>query len=112
MLDVSARRPLVVKLLWFAAAIGAIFYCRHYWDDAPGVSLYVEAARCMWDGQPLQSCNPAYTYPPIFALVTIPVTPLPLVLQNLIWYVITLGALFGCFAWSGQLAPRLVPGPW
>ena len=98
MIDVSAHRAALKKLLWLAVAVGAVLYCRHFSrDEAPGLNLYVEAARCMRDGAALQSCNPTYTYPPIFALVTIPLVPLPMVLQNLAWYALTLGSLIGCF---------------
>jgi hypothetical protein len=102
-------------LLWLAVAIGAILYCRHFRydaDDPPGVTLYVEAARCMLDGKPLQTCNPFYTYPPISALLTIPMIPLPLVLQNLIWYALTLGGLSGCLVLSARLTQRLGSTAW
>ena len=99
-------------LFGFALAVGAGLYCRHYWDDAPGVTLYVEAARCMLDGKALQTCNPFFTYPPIFALVTIPLIPLPLVLQNLTWYALTLGGLGGCLVLSARLAQRLAVTAW
>ena len=66
----------------------------------------------MLAGLPLQSCNPFYTYPPIFALVTIPLVPLPPMLQNLAWYLLTLGSLIGCFALSARLVQRLVPRSW
>jgi hypothetical protein len=110
--DLPAHRALLKTLLWLAVALGAIVYCNHYRENAPGVTLYVEAARCLLDGLRLQGCNPTYTYPPIFALVTIPLVPLPLVLQNLAWYLLTLGALAGCFMLSGRLAQRLVPDDW
>src|SRR5882757_2560669 len=106
------RRVWLKTALRLLLALGAILYCRHYWDDAPGVTLYVEAARCMLDGLPLQRCNPTYTYPPIFAFVTIPLVPLPLVLQNLAWYALTLGSLIGCFTQSVRLVRRLVPDHW
>ena len=99
-------------VLGLLLAVGAILYCRHYWDDAPGVTLYVEAARCMLDRVPPQICDPFYTYPPIFALLTIPLVPLPLVLQNLAWYLLTIGSLIGCFILSARLARRLVPDDW
>jgi hypothetical protein len=99
-------------LLWLAVAVAAVLYCRHYWDDTPGVTLYVEAARCMLYGKALQSCNPFYTYPPIFALVSIPLIPLPLVLQNLIWYALTLGGLVGCLTLSARLAQHLGITAW
>jgi hypothetical protein len=99
-------------LVYIAIAIGAIVYCRHFWEDAPGVTLYVEAARCMLDGRALQACNPFYTYPPIFALVTVPLIPLPLVLQNLIWYALTLGGLGGCLVFSARLARQLGDTVW
>jgi alpha-1,2-mannosyltransferase len=112
MIDLSAHRARWEKLIWLVVALGAIAYCRHYRDIAPGMTLYVEAARCMLDGLPLQSCDPAYTYPPIFAFVTIPLVPLPLVLQNLAWYVLTIGSLYGCFTLSARLVRRLVPADW
>src|SRR5215475_1528986 len=96
----------------FIVALGAILYCRHYWDDAPGVMLYVEASRCMLDRLPLQACNPFYTYPPIFAFLTIPLVPLPLLLQNLVWYLLTVGGLAACFFLSARLAQQLSPGRW
>jgi hypothetical protein len=93
-------------------AAGAVLYCRHYAEDAPGLSLFVEAAQCMLGGEPLQSCNPTYTYPPIFAFVTIPLVPLPRVAQNLVWYLVTLGSVTGCVVLSARLARRLVAGDW
>jgi hypothetical protein len=112
MRELLTFRTLLNALVGLLVAIGGILYCRHYWDDAPGVTLYVEAARCMLDRLPLQNCNPYYTYPPIFALVTIPLVPLPLVLQNLAWYLLTLGGLVGCFVLSARLAQRLSPSTW
>ncbi len=97
---------------WLAIAVGAIFYCRHYWQEAPGVSLYVEAARCLLDGLPLQGCNPTYTYPPVFALMTIPLVPLPPVMQNLVWYLVTIGSLILCVTLSADLVRRIAPAEW
>jgi hypothetical protein len=94
------------------AAIGGFFYCRHFGQNAIGVTLYVEAAQCLIDGKQLQVCNPFYTYPPIVALATIPLAPLPLVLQNLVWYLLTLGGLAGCIVLSARLAQRLAPADW
>jgi len=65
----------------------------------------------MLDGKALQTCNSFYTYPPIFALVTVPLIPMPLVLQNLIWYALTLGGLGGCLTLSARLAQRVVAAP-
>ena len=45
-------------------------------------------------------------------LLTIPLVPLPQVLQNLAWYVLTLVSLIGCFTLSVRLARRLVPDGW
>jgi hypothetical protein len=112
MVDLSARRALLKKLLWLMIAVGGGLYCRHYWDQAPGLSLYVEAAQCMLDGAPLQSCNPTFTYPPIVAMMMIPLVPLPMVLQNLVWYLVTLGSIVGCVALSARMARRLTPDDW
>jgi Glycosyltransferase family 87 len=99
-------------LLVPVVAIGGFFYCRHFGQNAIGVTLYVEAAQCLIDGKQLQVCNAFYTYPPIVALATIPLLPLPLVLQNLVWYLLTLGGLAGCIVLSARLAQRLAPAHW
>jgi hypothetical protein len=112
MTDWSARRAALKILAWLAVALGAVLYCRHYSEIAPGVTLYVEAARCMLDGLPLQGCNATFTYPPIFALLTIPLVPLPLVLQNLAWYLLTVVSILGCLVLSARLAQRLIPIGW
>jgi hypothetical protein len=111
-LDLTAHRALVGAVLMSAAAVGALLYCRHYAQEAPGLSLYVEAARCMLDGAALQGCNPAYTYPPLVALATIPLVPLPILLQNLAWYALTLGSLAGCVLLSARLVRRLAADAW
>jgi alpha-1,2-mannosyltransferase len=108
----AAHRTLVTTLIAILIAVGAVIYCYHYREEAPGVALYLEAARCMLDGLRLQGCNPTFTYPPIFALLMIPLVPLPMVLQNLAWYVLTFGSLVGCFMVSAPLARRLVPSQW
>jgi len=66
----------------------------------------------MLDGKVLQACDPFYTYPPIVALLTIPLVPLPLVLQNVVWYALTIGGqLFGLLL-IVSLARRLTPRNW
>ena len=104
------------KLAWLTLglsllAAGAYFYCRHFSDDA-GVALYVEAARCLLKGEPLQTCNPFYTYPPIVALLSIPLIPLPLVLQNLVWYAMTIAAMLYGLILEVRLSERLFIGQW
>jgi hypothetical protein len=105
------QRRLLLKLLGLALAVGAFLYCRHFSDDA-GVTLYVEAARCMLHGKPLQTCNPFYTYPPIVAFLTIPLVSLPLVLQNIVWYALTIGGLFWGLLLIVPLAQRVSRGSW
>lgn len=110
--DVSAYRTLLIAVSALAVAIGAVLYCRHFAQEAVGLDLFVEAARCMLKGDALQSCNATFTYPPLFAFVIIPLVPVTKLLQNLAWYLLTLGALAGCVALSVRLARRLVPGGW
>ncbi len=111
-LHVAGVAPAGWAFLVLFVAIGGFLYCRHFGQDAIGVTLYVEAAQCLIDGKQLQVCNPFYTYPPIVALMTIPLVPLPLVLQNLTWYLMTLGGLAGCIVLSARLAQRLAPADW
>jgi hypothetical protein len=48
-----AGRP----LLCLALAVGAVLYCRHFWADAPKVTLHAEAARCMLEGNAPPACS-------------------------------------------------------
>lgn len=98
--------------LAIAVLVGAIFYCRHFLAAPSGVSLYTRAARCMLEGLPLQHCDPVFTYPPAFALVIIPFVALPPLLQDLIWYFMTIGALAACFKLSEWLARPLARRRW
>jgi Glycosyltransferase family 87 len=104
-------RSLLLGLLCATIALGAFFYCRHFSDDA-GVTLYAEAARCLLDGKPLQTCNPFYTYPPIVAFLSIPLVPLPLIAQNIVWYSLTIGGLLWGLHLIVPLAQRLGPHDW
>jgi len=108
----AARRTLSIAALALAVAVGAVVYWRHFAEDSSGLDLFIEAAQCMLDGRAPQSCNPTYTYPPIFAFVTIPLVALPSVLQTLAWYLITLGAIAGCVALSARLVRRLLADGW
>src|SRR5215468_1860127 len=112
MVNSLTMSKLLTILPWFAIVVGAVVYCSNFWDKAPGLSLYLEAAQCMLRGMPLQSCDPTFTYPPIFAFVMIPLIPLPLVLQNLIWYLMTLGSIVGCVTLSARMAQLIVPDDW
>jgi hypothetical protein len=40
-------------LLWLVIAVRAVLCCRHVWNDAPGVTLYAEAARSMLESNAL-----------------------------------------------------------
>ncbi len=110
-LAVTINQSFLKKALWLAVAVGAVLYCRHYWDEAPGLSLFIAAGRCMLDGMPLQNCDATFTYPPLFALTMIPLVPLPMVLQNLAWYLLTVLSIIGCITLSARMAQRLAPMP-
>jgi hypothetical protein len=99
----------VYGLVSVAVAIGAILYCRHFWEDAPGVTLMCRGSTlyARRQGAPGMQC-----LPPIFALATIPLVPLPLVLQNFIWYALTLGGLGGRLVFSARLAQQLSDTAW
>ncbi|MBO0756283.1 MAG: DUF2029 domain-containing protein [Bradyrhizobiaceae bacterium] len=110
----TRRLPSVLLLgvLWLAIAVGAFFYCLHFSDWDAGIRLYIGAARCMLDGRALQACDPFYTYPPIVAFLTIPLVPLPLVLQNLVWYALTIGGQLWGLLLIVPLVQRLTPQRW
>lgn len=93
-------------------AAGAILYCKHFSGDDAGIRLYVGAAQCLLDGQALQACDPFYTYPPIVALLTIPLVPLPLLLQNLCWFALTIGGQLWGLVLIVPPVQRLTPRSW
>ncbi len=67
----------------------------------------------MLRGQTPRHCGDlVYAYPPLFALFWIPLAILPVWLRVLVWYLVTLGAIFSCLRVCETLARRSFPSQW
>lgn len=97
---------------WIALAAAAAAYYPRFIKDPTGMTLYPQAADCVLHHEPLTTCALAFTYPPSFAFLIIPVVPLPMWGRNLVWYLLTLGATAVVWRCSELLVKRLYPGGW
>jgi hypothetical protein len=96
---------------WLLVLIAAAAYYPRFVKIPAGMEMYPQAAACMLHGQMLQSCDIGFSYPPIFALLMLPLEPMPLWLRNLAWYLITIGATIGLFKLAEMIARRAIAIP-
>ncbi|MEO6742007.1 MAG: glycosyltransferase family 87 protein [Chthoniobacteraceae bacterium] len=68
------------------------------------MTLYPLGAEALLHGESLERGAPGFTYPPVVALVMIPLVPLPMWLKNLTWYLMLVASTY----WSFRLCERLV----
>jgi hypothetical protein len=57
-------------------------------------------------GERLATCATAFPYPPLFALLAVPFTFLPMWAKNLAWYGVLVSATYGCFRICETLTVR------
>jgi hypothetical protein len=96
---------------WLLVLIAAAAYYPRFVKIPAGMEMYPQAAACMLHGEMLQSCDIGFSYPPIFALLMLPLEPMPLWLRNLAWYLITIGATIGLFKLAEMIARRAIAIP-
>jgi len=96
---------------WLFILIAAAAYYPRFVKIPAGMEMYPQAAACMLHGEMLQTCDIGFSYPPIFALLMLPLEPMPLWLRNLAWYLITIGATIGLFKLSEMIARRAIAIP-
>lgn len=100
------------RVFWVAFAVVVAAYYPRFANNPAGLSLYLEAAKCLLRDEVLQQCQPLFTYPPAFAFFMIPLAPLPMWLRNIVWYAITIGGSVACYRMCEALARRFVSGEW
>jgi alpha-1,2-mannosyltransferase len=96
---------------WLLVLIAAAAYYPRFVKIPAGMEMYPQAAACMLRGEMLQTCDIGFSYPPIFALLMLPLEPMPLWLRNLAWYLITIGATIGLFKLAEMIARRAIAIP-
>jgi alpha-1,2-mannosyltransferase len=99
------RRHSAIILILLAAACYPMFGRGS--DTAP---FYADAGRCILRGEPLLACLPAFPYQPALAVLVVPLSFLPVVLERLVWYVICVGSLVITVRLAEAMAERLYPG--
>lgn len=83
-----------------------LFYFRfseYEWGMMP---TYSPVGDCLMRGEHLATCANAFPYPPLFALLMVPLTFLPMWARNVIWYGVLVSATYGCFRICEALAVR------
>jgi Glycosyltransferase family 87 len=73
----------------------------HINEHRTDFTVYTEAGAAFFDGRdPYQVSNPRgwrYLYPPMFAILVAPLHALRPMWQVAVWYVLSVGMLFGCY---------------
>jgi len=95
------RHSMAILLL-----IGVALYYLRFSLHPDGMTLYPKAAACMLNGQPIGSCSPGFTYPPLVGFVMIPFVFLPMWLRNVLWYAILIGCTYGSFRFGESLVSQ------
>jgi hypothetical protein len=97
---VSRRRALLVAIASAMLAAGAFATLRKS-SGSIELRVYTEAARRMWQGEPLYlvGAPKPFTYPPFFALLFVPLAALPQAAHRLSFYVANV-AILGAVVWA------------
>ncbi len=96
---------------WLVIVVAAAAYYVRFVEAPAGMDMYPQAASCLVHGAMLQACDNGFTYPPLFAFVMLPLLPLPLWLRDLVWYLVTVGAVIGSFQLSEAIARKAIAVP-
>lgn len=112
----SVTSPISAKSLWrygpwLLILVAAAAYYARFVKVPAGMEMYPKAAFCLLHGAMLQACDVGFTYPPIFAFLVLPLEPLPLWLRDLIWYLVTVGAVIGSYKLAERIARNAVAMP-
>lgn len=83
----------------------ALYYLR-FIRRPGGMTDYPLGAECMLNEQSLSVCSLGFTYPPVFYFLMIPFTFLPLWLRHVVWYVLSVSALYYSFRLCEYLTKR------
>lgn len=83
-----------------------LYYFRFAEYDWGMMPTYSPVGDCLMRGEHLATCAHAFPYPPLFALLMVPLTYLPMWARNVVWYGVLLSATYGCFRICEMLAVR------
>jgi Glycosyltransferase family 87 len=100
---------------WMVLGLGIVLYYFRFRVDTVSpegmMSVYLmspdaSAGACLMRGERLATCSIAFPYPPLFALLVVPFTFLPMWAKNVVWYGVLVSATYGCFRICETLTVR------
>ncbi|MDH4095311.1 MAG: DUF2029 domain-containing protein [Betaproteobacteria bacterium] len=100
----GARRSMVA---W--AVLGLVivlYYFRFAEYDWGMMPTYSPVGDCLMRGERLAPCAHSFPYPPLFALLMVPLTFLPMWARNVIWYGVLVSATYACLRICEALVVR------
>jgi len=74
-----------------------LYYFRFAEYDWGMIPTFSPVGDCLMRGEHLATCAHAFPYPPLFALLMVPLTYLPMWARNVMWYGVLVSATYGCF---------------
>lgn len=83
-----------------------LYYFRFAEYDWGMIPTFSPVGDCLKRGEHLATCAHAFPYPPLFALIMVPLTYLPMWARNMVWYGVLLSATYGCFRICENLAVK------
>lgn len=105
--DSSTATPSRLSIVWWIVlGLAVVLYYFRFRIGAAGpegiTAVYLmspdaSAGACLMRGERLATCATAFPYPPLFALLAVPFTFLPMWAKNLAWYAVLVSATYGCF---------------
>lgn len=100
----ATKRSLVGRAI--LALVIVLYYFRFAEYDWGMIPTFSPVGDCLMRGEHLATCRHSFPYPPLFALLMVPLTFLPMWARNVIWYAVLVGATYGCFRICEMLAVR------
>jgi hypothetical protein len=91
----AAKRSMVARTV--LGLVIVLYYFRFAEYDWGMMPTYSPVGDCLMRGERLATCASAFPYPPLFALLMVPLTFLPMWARNVVWYGVLLSATYGCF---------------
>jgi hypothetical protein len=92
---------------WVALGLVIVLYyfrfAEYEWGMMP---TYSPVGECLMRGERLAPCAHSFPYPPLYALLMVPLTFLPMWARNVIWYAVLVSATYGCFRICEMLVLR------
>ena len=94
---------------WIALGIAIVLYYGRYSKTPVNLVVYAIGAECLSNGEAFVKCAPEFTYPPVLALLMLPIIPLSPELRLFVWYLISVAGTVSCVGLCEALVRRLYP---